>query len=134
MPAGEDDVALAEGFAANVQVASAEPQHVDPLPDRVSGELHTPGAATIEALAAQLGVPQGNLLKAFPIVTESRGLVLLLIRGDHRVQEIKLTNALGEEFRQAEPDELEAAGLVALHGPARRRARPPRRRGDAGAT
>src|SRR3954452_12118491 len=113
-PAGEDDVALAEGFAANVQIASADPQPVGPLPDGISGELHTPGTTTIESLAEHLGVPAGNLLKAYPIVTESRGLVLLLLRGDHRVQEIKLTNALGgEEWRQANPDELEAKGMVA---------------------
>jgi prolyl-tRNA synthetase len=112
-PAGENDVALAPGFAANVEVASAEPAPVGPLPDSVAGELHTPGASTIQALADQLGVPKGNLLKAFPVVTASRGLVLVLIRGDHRVQEIKLTNALGEEFRQADADELGQHGLVA---------------------
>ncbi|MEO6495967.1 MAG: proline--tRNA ligase [Solirubrobacteraceae bacterium] len=112
-PAGENDVALAPGFAANVEVAAADPRPVGPLPDHVSGEIHTPGASTIDALAAHLGVPAGNLLKAFPVVTESRGLVLVLLRGDHRVQAIKLTNALGEEFRQAEADELEAHGLVA---------------------
>ena len=112
-PAGENDVALAPGFAANVEVASAEPQPVGPLPDAISGELHTPGTTTIESLADHLGVPKGNLLKAFPIVTESRGLTLLLLRGDHSVQEIKLTNALGgEEWRQAQPDELEAKGMV----------------------
>src|SRR3954466_12373802 len=77
-PAGEDDVALAEGFAANVQVASADPQPLPPLPDSISGELHTPGTTTIATLAEHLGVPQANLLKAFPIVIESRGLVLLL--------------------------------------------------------
>ncbi|MFL5845205.1 MAG: proline--tRNA ligase [Solirubrobacteraceae bacterium] len=112
-PAGEDDVALAEGFAANVQVASAEPQSFPPLPDSVSGELHTPGTTTIATLAEHLGVPQANLLKAFPIVTEERGLVLLLMRGDHRVQEIKLTNALGgEEWRQATDEELSEKGMV----------------------
>ena len=111
-PAGENDVALAPGFAANVEVASADPEPAPPLPDHVSGELHTPGAATIDALAQHLGVHAGALLKAFPVVTESRGLVLVLLRGDHRVQEIKLTNALGEEFRQAGVEELEARGLV----------------------
>ncbi|MCW2968201.1 MAG: proline--tRNA ligase [Solirubrobacteraceae bacterium] len=112
-PAGENDVALAPGYAANVEVASADPQPVPPLPDSVAGELHTPGTATIDSLAQHLGVPAGNLLKAFPVVTESRGLVLLLLRGDHRVQEIKLTNAFGEEVRQAEAEELAERGLVA---------------------
>jgi len=112
-PAGENDVALAPGYAANVEVAGADPQRVAPLPDSVVGELHTPGAATIEALAAHLGLPAGNLLKAFPIVTATRGLVLILLRGDHRVQEIKLANVLGEDVRQADPDELAARGLEA---------------------
>jgi prolyl-tRNA synthetase len=111
-PAGENDVALAPGFAANVEVASADPQPVPPLPDSISGELHTPGTTTIESLAEHLGVPQGNLLKAFPIVVGDE-LTLLLLRGDHRVQEIKLTNALGgREWRQANTDELEAKGMV----------------------
>src|SRR3954454_49221 len=91
-PAGENDVALAPGYAANVEIASAEPQPVPAL--ALSGDLHTPGASTIEELASQLGVPKGNLLKAFPVVTESRGVVLVLLRGDHRVNEIKLRNAL----------------------------------------
>jgi prolyl-tRNA synthetase len=112
-PAGENEVALAPGYAANVEVASAEPRPVAPLPDHVRGELHTPGTTTIDALAAHLGVPTGNLLKAFPVVTESRGLVLVLLRGDHRVQEIKLDNAFGEAVRQAQPDELAERGLVA---------------------
>src|SRR5689334_5314395 len=110
--AGEDEVALAEGFAANVQVAAADPQPFPPLPDRISGELHTPGTTTIATLAEHLDVPEANLLKAFPIVIEG-ALTLLLLRGDHRVQEIKLTNALGgREWRQANTDELEAVGMV----------------------
>src|SRR3954454_3546788 len=72
-PAGENDVALAPGYAANVEVATAEPQPVPEL--TLSGELHTPGATTIEAVAGQLGVHPGNLLKAYPVVTESRGRV-----------------------------------------------------------
>src|SRR5213080_4946366 len=40
-PAGENDVALAEGYAANVEVASADPQPVPAL--ELNGELHTPG-------------------------------------------------------------------------------------------
>src|SRR3954464_11478576 len=114
-PAGENDVALAPGFAANVEVAGAEPQPVPAL--ELEGELHTPGASTIEDLAGQLGVPAGNLLKAFPVVTESRGLVMVFLRGDHRVQEIKLGNALGEDFRPARPEELPGpAGVLGPSG------------------
>jgi len=105
-PAGENEVALAPGYAANVEVASAEPQPVPSLPDHVAGDLHTPGLTTIEEVAGALGVHPGNLLKAFPVVTESRGVVMVFLRGDHRVNEIKLRNALREDFRPARLDEL----------------------------
>jgi prolyl-tRNA synthetase len=111
-PAGENDIAHAPGYAANVEVASAEPQAVPALPDQVSGELHTPGASTIEALAQALDVHPGALLKAFPVVTESRGLILVMVRGDHRVNDIKLQNALHEPFRPAHEQELAEKGLV----------------------
>jgi prolyl-tRNA synthetase len=110
--AGENDVVLAPGYAANIEVASAEPQPVPALPDGVSGELHTPGASTIEALAEALDLHPGMLLKAFPVVTESRGVILVMVRGDHRVNDVKLQNALGEPFRPAHDDELAAKGLV----------------------
>jgi prolyl-tRNA synthetase len=109
--AGENEVALAPGYAANVEVASAEPRPVASL--TLTGEHHTPGMTTIEAVAGALGVDPGNLLKAFPVVTESRGLVNVFVRGDHRVNEIKLQNALGEGFRPARPEELKGpAGFL----------------------
>ena len=103
-PAGENDVALAPGYAASTEVASAEPAAVPAL--ALTGELHTPGMTTIAAVAGSLGVPAGNLLKAYPVMTGSRGLVYVFVRGDHRVNDIKLANALGEEFRPARDDEL----------------------------
>jgi prolyl-tRNA synthetase len=103
--AGENDVALAPGYAANVEIASAEAQPVPEL--TLEGDrFHTPGATTVEQVVAVLGVQPGNLLKAYPVVTESRGLVMVFVRGDHRVNDIKLQNALKEEFRQARGDEL----------------------------
>jgi prolyl-tRNA synthetase len=108
--AGENEVALAAGYAANVEVASAEPQAVPALRDGLSGELHTPGQTTVAQVAGSLGVQAGNLVKAFPVVTEGRGYVVVFVRGDHRINEIKLTNALGEPFRAAREDELHAPG------------------------
>jgi prolyl-tRNA synthetase len=106
--AGENEVALAPGYAANVEIASADAAPVElPAPLPAPEEVHTPGAATIDDVARQLGVPAGVTLKAFPIVADGRGLTLVLLRGDHRVNEIKLRNALGTDFRQAQPDELE---------------------------
>jgi prolyl-tRNA synthetase len=105
-PAGENDVALAPGYAANTEVASADAQPVAPLQISGDGELHTPGATTVAAVVDSLDVQAGNVLKAFPVITESRGLVMAFVRGDHRVNEIKLTNALKEGFRPAREEEL----------------------------
>ena len=107
--AGENEVALAPGYAANVEIASAEPQPVE-MPPALDEprEVPTPGLTTCESVSEALGVPVGSSIKAFPVVAEGRGMVLVLIRGDHRVNEIKLRNALGAEFRQAEAAEIEA--------------------------
>src|SRR4051812_49396129 len=108
-PAGENDVALAPGYAANVEVARADPQPVE-LPASIPEPelVRTPGCTTIAEVAARLEVPAGACLKAFPVVTEGRGLLLVLVRGDHRINEIKLTNALGEQFRPAHEEEIAA--------------------------
>lgn len=107
--AGEDEVALAEGYAANVEVASATAQPVElppalPAPEKVD----TPGLTRVEEVAAHLGLPAGAFLKALPVIVEERGMVLVLVRGDHRLNEIKLQNALGAPFRQASEAEIAA--------------------------
>jgi prolyl-tRNA synthetase len=105
--AGEDEVALAPGYAANVEVASADAQPIElPAPLPVPREVHTAGLTTVEEVSSRLGVHPGALLKAYPVIADGRGLVLVLVRGDHRVNEIKLRNALGTDFRAAQPDEF----------------------------
>jgi prolyl-tRNA synthetase len=107
--AGENDVALSDaGYAANVEVASAEPQPVDGLPEPLDAPepVETPGTTTIEAVSKLLDVPAGGSVKAMPVVVEGRGPVLVVLRGDHRLNEIKLQNALGAPARPVTPDEL----------------------------
>ncbi|MEA2385889.1 MAG: prolyl-tRNA synthetase [Thermoleophilaceae bacterium] len=107
-PAGENDVALSSsGYAANVEVASATPQAVPDHPAAdAPARVETPGATTIEQVSGQLGLPAGALIKAFPRVADERGPLLVLTRGDHRLNELKLTNALGEQSRAATEDEV----------------------------
>jgi len=118
-PAGENDVALAEGYAANVEVASATPRPVElPPPLEAPEEVSTPGLRTVEEVSGELGLPAGALIKALPIVVEGRGPVLVLLRGDHRLNEVKLRNGMGADFRQARPEEIEEAlGPVGFIGP-----------------
>jgi prolyl-tRNA synthetase len=118
-PAGENEVALAPGYAANVEVARAQAQPVA-LPAALGApvEVQTPGAATIAEVGGLLGLPAGAMLKAFPVCVEGRGLVMVMLRGDHRVNEIKLGSALAAAWRPASAEEIaEAIGPPGFIGP-----------------
>ncbi len=123
-PAGENDIALAPGYAASMEVASAQAQPVTlPAPLNAPQEVATPGLSTVADVAGALGLPTGALLKAVPVVLEQSGaqdgrLVLVLVRGDHRVNQIKLANALGTATRQARTEEIaRALGPAGFIGP-----------------
>lgn len=106
--AGENEVALAPGYAANVEIASATPQPVElPAPLDAPEEVDTPGLTKVEEVAGRLGLPHGAFIKTLPIIVEGRGMVLVLLRGDHRLNEIKLRNGMKTDFRQASAEEIE---------------------------
>jgi prolyl-tRNA synthetase len=107
--AGENDVAIAPGYAANLEVASATAQPVE-LPPALDApeKVETPGMGKVEEVAKHLGLPAGAFIKTLPVIVEERGMVLVLLRGDHRLNEIKLQNALGAPFRQAKAEEIQA--------------------------
>ena len=106
-PAGENEVALAPGYAANLEVATAEARPVElPAPLAQPTAVDTPGAATIAEVGGLLGLAAGAMLKAFPVVVEGRGLVLVMLRGDHRVNEVKLAAALRAPWRAAGAEEI----------------------------
>jgi prolyl-tRNA synthetase len=118
-PAGENDVALAPGYAANVEVATADAKPVQ-LPDGLPEPqlVETPGLTTVAEVAQALRVEPGSLLKAYPVIVEDRGLTMVVVRGDHRVNDIKLGNALGAPFRPAREDEFaERIGPAGYIGP-----------------
>ena len=118
-PAGENDVALAPGYAANIEVASADPQPVDlPPPLDEPREVPTPGLTTVEEVSGALGMPAGALLKAMPVIVGADRMLIVLVRGDHRLNEIKLRNALGAQFRPAHPEEIaDRLGPAGFVGP-----------------
>src|ERR1700742_3957358 len=86
--AGENDVALAPGYAANIEVATAQAKPVQ-LPDGIDQPelVDTPGLTTVAEVAQNQHVDAGSLLKASPVIVEDRGLVMVVVRGDHRVND-----------------------------------------------
>jgi prolyl-tRNA synthetase len=119
--AGENDIALAPGYSANVEVASATAQARTPGPELASPEeVETPQATSVEAVSSLLGVAPSALLKAMPMVDELDGdPVLVFVRGDHTLNPIKLQNALGRPLRQASDQEIveRFGSVVGFTGP-----------------
>ena len=109
---GENTLVVCENgdFAADLEVARAIPRDAV-LPDRLDApeEVETPGVTTIEGLAEFLGIDAAATSKAMPVVKEDGTLVLALVRGDDRLSETKLYDALRGASRPATDDEIRAA-------------------------
>ena len=89
---GEDDIAFsdASGYAANVELAEAlAPAGERPAAGEALTRVHTPKVKTIAELAAFLKIPAERTLKAVVVDGSDGRPVLLLLRGDHELNEIK---------------------------------------------
>ena len=120
-PAGEDQIVSCEkcNYAANMEKATSKLAPVEDLKSEGDGqplEVHTPGQKTIEDVARFLGVSPKNKIKtlAMMIVEEdkktgktSQRAVVLLMRGDHQMNEAKLSSAVaGKESRPMQEEEI----------------------------
>ena len=111
-PAGENTLVTCENgdYAADMDVAQGiprAPNFPDALPEPV--EIETPGADTIENLAAFLEIDEAATSKAMPVTKPDGTVVLALVRGDDRLSEEKLLEALGTDFGPATADEIRTA-------------------------
>jgi prolyl-tRNA synthetase len=128
-PAGEDQVVSCDAcnYAANVEKATSKLDLVEDLKPEGDGqplEVHTPGQKTIEEVARFLGVSPKNKIKTLALMAEetdaksgkkkSRAIILLM-RGDHQMNEAKLSAALGGKVTRP-MEEGEIAQL--FHSPA----------------
>jgi len=109
---GENTLVICENgdYAGDIEVARAVPG--DPVfPERLDGpqEVETPGVTTIEGLAEFLGIDETATSKAMPVVKPDGTLVLALVRGDDRLSETKLYDALPGSSRPATDEEIRAA-------------------------
>ncbi|BBD77911.1 proline--tRNA ligase [Hydrogenophilus thermoluteolus] len=89
---GEDTIAYCptSDYAANVELAEAlAPQGDRPEPTAPLTEVATPGVKTIADLVAFLEIPIEQTVKAVVVESEGGEPVLLLLRGDHELNEIK---------------------------------------------
>ena len=111
--AGEDNIAVCEkcGYAANVEKAvSRLPAFDDSEGSGRPEEFPTPGVRTIEDLTTfPGGAAADRQIKTLVFVLDGR-LALVLMRGDHELNETKLMDASGAiNVRPATPEEIRAA-------------------------
>lgn len=111
---GEDEIIYCKhcGYSANVEKAQSARKKGNSSPYLSLEEVATPGRKTIQEVAEYLGVPASETLKAV-FYSSDEEVVLVIIRGDLDVNEIKLKNALKSvELRLAREDEVKACGIV----------------------
>ena len=109
---GEDAIAWcpASDYAANVELAEAVAPHAHRAPPAEQMQkVPTPGMSTCEDVAALLHLPLGRTVKC--IMLHAGGKVhMLLLRGDHSLNEVKVGKLDGlEGFRWASDAEIAAA-------------------------
>jgi len=102
----------ASDYAANVELAEALPASLPcappvSAPAALMEKQHTPGQTRCEDVAHFLKCPLDHIVKTIAVIADN-ALVLLLLRGDHTLNEIKTEKIIGE-FRFARDEEVVAA-------------------------
>ncbi|MFL9884288.1 proline--tRNA ligase [Paraburkholderia agricolaris] len=111
---GEDAIAYCptSDFAANVEAAEALPLYAErAAPTEEMKKTATPGKAKCEAVAELLNIPLERTIKSIILATENEGaeptIWLLMLRGDHELNEIKASKLPGlADFRMATEAEI----------------------------
>ena len=120
-PAGEDLIVSCDAcnYAANMEKATSKLEIVADLKAEGDGTpllVHTPGQKTIEDVATFLGVSPKNKIKTLALMADeidasgkkkSRAIVVLM-RGDHQLNEAKLNATIATATRPMEEAEIEA--------------------------
>jgi len=121
--AGEDLVASCSecGYAANIEKATSKLDAVADLAPSGDGKpelVHTPGQKTIEDVARFLGVSPKNKIKTLAYMASETAdpktgavktrAVVVLMRGDHMLNEAKFSGAIGgKEYRPMQEEEIQ---------------------------
>ncbi|MDL0429821.1 proline--tRNA ligase [Marinobacter sp. TBZ242] len=116
---GEDAIVFStdSDYAANIEKAEAvAPAGDRPSPSRAMEEVATPEQRTIEAVAGFLKVDASETIKTLMVKAEEdengdAGLVALILRGDHTLNDIKAEqlDGVAEPLTMATDEEIEKA-------------------------
>jgi prolyl-tRNA synthetase len=95
--AGEDEIAICQScdYAANLEKATAAVVTCDNTSEKplTLKKVSTPGAKTIDSISSFLNIEPARAIKSLGLLADGEP-VLVLLRGDDRLNEIKLKNFL----------------------------------------
>ncbi len=110
---GEDGLAYCDtsDYAANVELAEAVAPHARIAANELMQEVDTPKQTSCEEVSALLNIGLDRTVKAMALIANledgSTQFNLLLLRGDHRLNEIKVNKLAGlHDFRFATEEEV----------------------------
>ncbi len=106
---GEDTIAYSDtsSYAANIEMAPVVTQYEMSSEEQLSIEkIATPGQKTIEEVRQYLSVDSTRVIKSLLFKVDDE-FVLVLARGDHEINDIKVKNVLGASVvEMADPNEV----------------------------
>jgi prolyl-tRNA synthetase len=108
---GEDAIAFCpdSDYAANVELAEAlAPSVPRPAPGQALEQVATPGRRSIEEVSDHLGIAPDRIVKSLMVVIGDGRECLLLVRGDHTLNEVKAAKVFSADqgFRFATESEI----------------------------
>lgn len=105
---GEDTIVYSDdsNYSANLDMAASKITQLPHEQHEPIEAINTPDAHTIDALAKMLKVDHAKIMKAYAVMADDQP-VLVMIRGDHQVNSVKLRNLLkAKEIVEATPDQV----------------------------
>ena len=109
--AGEDTVLSCDScsYAANAEKCPVNPPAASETAPSVSlEEVHTPNARTIDEVAAFLGTASSMFIKTLIYSADGKPVVVL-VRGDHTVNDVKLARLVGAAELELAPEAMVVA-------------------------
>ena len=94
---GEDDVVFCSScnYAANIEKAVSTPEKEEKQQLKELSKVETPNARTIEEVAAFFNTDAKKFAKTILFNADGK-IVAVMVRGDRDINEVKVTNAIGE--------------------------------------
>ena len=94
---GEDDVVFCSScnYAANIEKAVSTPDKEEKVELKELNKVETPNARTIEEVAAFFNTDAKKFAKTILFNADGK-IVAVMVRGDREINEVKVSNAIGE--------------------------------------